>query len=178
MHPIGIFLRHFQIVSEPKFSFILLKIFYDVFELSPSLNSFLSYQNQCRTFPKSVLTETHMHPFEIFMRISQIVSGPNFNCILMKYFYDVFELSPSANSFVTYQNCCKAFPKSVWGENQLHPVEVFLRHFQSVSQPKFRWVVRVWAEVVGGGVGDPPCIKIGYSSRLVPRAEKGPQPMY
>ena len=25
----------------------------------------------------------------------------------------------------------------------------------------------------GGGVVDPPCIKIGYSSRLVPRAEKG-----
>ena len=40
-------------------------------------------------------------------------------------------------------------------------------------------VERVWAEVVwGGGVGDLPCIKIGYSSRLVPRAEKGPQPMY
>ena len=30
----------------------------------------------------------------------------------------------------------------------------------------------------GGGVGDPPCIKIGYSSRLVPRSEKGPPPMY
>ena len=30
----------------------------------------------------------------------------------------------------------------------------------------------------GGEVGDPPCIKIGYSSRLVHGAEKGPQPMY
>ena len=35
-----------------------------------------------------------------------------------------------------------------------------------------------WSGGGGGGVGDPPCIKIGYSSRLVPRAEKGPQPMY
>ena len=38
-------------------------------------------------------------------------------------------------------------------------------------------VVIVWADQ-RRGVGDPPCIKIGYSSRLVPRAEKGPQPMY
>ena len=30
----------------------------------------------------------------------------------------------------------------------------------------------------GGGVEDPPCKKIGYSSRLVPRAEKGPPAMY
>ena len=29
----------------------------------------------------------------------------------------------------------------------------------------------------GGGVGDPACIQIGYSSRLAPRAEKGPQAM-
>ena len=33
-------------------------------------------------------------------------------------------------------------------------------------------VVRVGADQTGGMV-DPPCIKIGYSSRLVPRAEKG-----
>ena len=39
-------------------------------------------------------------------------------------------------------------------------------------------------EVVDGGagqkevVGDPPCIKIAYSSRLAPRDEKGPLAMY
>ena len=43
-------------------------------------------------------------------------------------------------------------------------------------------VVDVGADQTGGGggwgVGDPPCIKIGYRSRLVPRAEKGPPAMY
>ena len=29
-----------------------------------------------------------------------------------------------------------------------------------------------------GVVGDPPCIKIGYGSALVPRAEKGHPAMY
>ena len=36
---------------------------------------------------------------------------------------------------------------------------------------------RSWSDG-GGGVEDPPCIKIGYSSRLIPRAEKGPPAMY
>ena len=38
-------------------------------------------------------------------------------------------------------------------------------------------VVRVGADQTGGAV-DPPCIKIGYSSRLETRAEKGRPAMY
>ena len=39
-------------------------------------------------------------------------------------------------------------------------------------------VVEAGADQTGGGVRDPPCIKIGYSSRLVPRAENGLPAMY
>ena len=130
------------------------------------------YRKYCKTFPKCAWGENQFHPIEVFPRHFQIVSEPKFNCILLKLFYDVFELSPSPNSFVSYQNCCKAFPKYVkrnsiathWNssmtfssyvsskvrltpvefiprhfqivfltETQLHPIDIFPRHFSSVS---------------------------------------------
>ena len=65
---------------------------------------------------------------------------------------------------------------SIYGCAIVFHVFIYLWKYQCC----FTAVVRVWADQVrgGGGVGDHPCIKIGYSSRLVPRAEKGPQPMY
>ena len=47
-------------------------------------------------------------------------------------------MSPSPNSFAWYQKCCKAFPKCVLGEFQLHPIESFVRHFQNVF--KRNWI--------------------------------------
>ena len=41
-----------------------------------------------------------------------------------------------------------------------------------------RSVVEGGADQTGGGAEGPPCIKIGYSSRLVPGAEKGLPAMY
>ena len=51
------------------------------------------------------------------------------------------------------------------------------------NQVKINNVSRVHLQIVDVGVaqtgcGGPPCIKIGYSSRFVPRAEKGPPAMY
>ena len=54
--------------------------------------------------------------------------------------------------------------------------------FQKNKNFCLKWlVVRVWADqtgVGGGKVEDPPCIKIGYYSRIVPRSEKGHPAMY
>ena len=49
---------------------------------------------------------------------------------------------------------------------------------QIVNQQESFEVVDGGADQVGGGLEVPPCIKIGYSSRLGPRAEKGPPSLY
>ena len=58
---------------------------------------------------------------------------------IKKCFKDVFELSPSPNSFAWYQKSCKAFPQCVLGEIQWRTIETILRHFQILSQPNFCW---------------------------------------
>ena len=138
-HSIEIVLRHFQIVSQPKFDWILLKLFQDVFELSPSPNSLAWYQKCCKAFPNCVISKNQWHSIEIVLRHFQIVSQPKFDWILLKLFQDVFELSPSPNSFAWYQKCFRAFPKSVLGENQWHPIETILRRLQVLSQRNFSW---------------------------------------
>ena len=138
-HPIENILRHFEVLSQPKFSWNLLKFFKDVFELCPGPNSFAWYQKCCKAFPKCVLGKIQWHPIQIILWHFQIVSQPKLGWILLKLFQDVFELSPSPNSFAWYQNCCEAFPKCVLGENQWHPIENILRHFEVLSQPNFSW---------------------------------------
>ena len=102
--------RHFKTVSRPKINCIVPKLFQNIFKQSPRPNSIAMYQNYCETFPKCVLLETELHLIEIILRHFQIFSRPKFSWILLKLFWDVFELSPSPNSIAWYQNCCKAFP--------------------------------------------------------------------
>ena len=139
---IEIFLRYFQILSKPKVSGILLIFRGDVFELSPSPNSFALYQKCCKAFSKCVLRKIQWHPIEIILRYFQVVSQPNFGWILLKLLLDVFELSPSPNSFAWYQKFCEALPKCVLGEFQLHPIEYIARHFQIVFQRN--WIAFYW----------------------------------
>ena len=107
--------------------------------MSPSPNSIAWYQKVCKAFPKCVLGKVQWHPIEVFLRHFQIVSQPKVGWNLLKSFKDVFELSPSPNSFAWYQKICKAIPKFVLGKTQWHPIEIFLRHFPILSQPKFSW---------------------------------------
>ena len=97
------------------------------------------YQKCCKAFPKCVLGKTQWHPIEIILRYFQILSQPKLGWIPLKFCQDVFELSRSLKSFGRYQKCCEAFPKCVLGEIQLHPIEIFVRRFQILSQPKICW---------------------------------------
>ena len=111
----------------------------DVFGLPHSPNSFAWYRRCCKAFPKCVSGKIEAHLIEIFLRHFQIVTEPNFSCILLKLNSEVSDLSPRPTSFAWYQKCCKAFPKCVLGEIQWHPIETIPRHFQFLSQPKFSW---------------------------------------
>ena len=117
------------------------EFFKDVFELSPSPNSFAWYQKCCEAFRKCVLGENHWHPIENILRHFEVLSQPKFSRNLLKFFKDVFELCPGPNSFAWYQKCCKAFPKCVLGKIQWHPIQIILWHFQIVSQPKLGWIL-------------------------------------
>ena len=128
-------------MSQQKLGWILTEIFYDVFELSPSPNSFARHQKFCEAFPKCVLGVIQWHPNEFILRHFQFLSQPKFSWILLKRFESVFELSPRPTSFAWYQKYCKAFPKCVLGEIQWHPNEIILWHFQSLSQPKIGWTL-------------------------------------
>ena len=147
-HPFEIILRHFQIVSQPKFGWTLLKFFQDVFGLPHSPNSFAWYRRCCKAFPKCVTGKIEAHLIEIFLRHFQIVTQPNFSCILLKLNWEVSDLSPSPTSFAWYQKCCKAFPKFVLGEIQWHPIEIIPRYFQILSQPKLSWNLVIFFEDV------------------------------
>ena len=131
-HPIEILLRYFQILSQPNLGWIPLKFCQDVFELSRSPKSFGRYQNCCEAFPKCVLGEIQWHPNEIILWHFQTLSQPKNGWILLKLFYDVFELSPIPISNVWYQKLCEAFPRYVLGEFQMRRIEIIVRLFQTV----------------------------------------------
>ena len=48
-------------------------------------------------------------------------------------------MSPIPISNVWYQKLCEAIPWYVLGEFQLHPIEIIVRRFQILSQPKICW---------------------------------------
>ena len=135
------FSRYFQILSKPKVSGILLIFRGDVFELSPRPNSFALYQKCCKAFSKCVLRKIQWHPIEIILRYFQVVSQPNFGWILLKLLLDVFELSPSPNSFAWYQKFCEALPKCVLGEFQLHPIEYYCKTFSNCFSAKLNCIL-------------------------------------
>ena len=112
-HPTEVFLRHFQIVSQPKVGWNLLKSFKDVFELCPSPNSFAWYQKSCKAFPQCVLGETQWRTIEIILRHFQILSEPIFSWNLIKF-------------SKTFSNCLLA-------QIRLHGTKNVVRHFQNKS---------------------------------------------
>ena len=73
LHLIGIFLRQFQMVSQPKFHSISLKLFWDFSRLCLSQNSIAPHLRYCNSFPNCVLAEISLHLIEIFMRFLKIV---------------------------------------------------------------------------------------------------------
>ena len=116
------------------------KSFYDVFELSPSPITFAWYQKICKAFPKCVLGEIQWHTIEIILRHFPVLSQPKFSWNLLKNLSKTFSNCIIAQILSAwYQKCCKAFPKCVLGKSQWHPIEIFLRNFQILSQPNLSW---------------------------------------
>ena len=73
-HLIGITLKQFQNMSEPKFNCISSKFFYDSSILRLSRNSIASDRTYSTTKWKSVIVEIHLHLIEIILRQFRIVS--------------------------------------------------------------------------------------------------------
>ena len=80
---------------------------------------------ESKVFYPSFLTPLFFLPFHFFFcfgasEISlihfQIVSEPQFNCILPKIFRDISKFCPSRNSLRSYRNCFKTFPICVPAE--------------------------------------------------------------
>ena len=113
LHLIDIFLRQFQMVSEPK--------------------SIASHRNYSMTVQKFVLADFQLHLVEIILWQFQIVSRPEFHCISSKRFQDNSELCLSQNSIAPQWNYSKTIQKFVLAEIQLHLVEIILWQFQIVS---------------------------------------------
>ena len=114
-HTIEIILRHFKILSQPEFSWNLIKFFSKTFfELTRSPNSFVWYQKCWKAFPKCVLGEIQWHSFESFLRHFKILSQPEFSWNLIK-------------------NLSKTFSNCVLAQIHLHGIEDVVRYFQNVS---------------------------------------------
>ena len=97
-------------MSQQKLGWTLLKIFYDVFELSPSPISIVWYRKICEAFPRCVLGEFQLRPIEIIVRLFQIVFKRNWS--------------------TSFRNFSKTFRKCVSAEVQLHHAENIVRHFE------------------------------------------------
>ena len=137
LHLIGIFLRQFQMVSQPKFHCISSKSFWDFSRLCRSQNSIAPHLIFSNTFPNCVLAKIQLHLIGIFLRQFQMVSQPKFHCISSKLFWDFSRLCLSPNSHASYRKYSKTIPSCVLAEIQLHFIEKNLRLFQIVSKPKF-----------------------------------------
>ena len=133
MHPIETFLKLFQIVSQPKFCWILLKRFEHVSKMCFSWKSIASFWNFSKTFSKCILAEIRLHCIEIFLRILKAVSRPNSNCNVPKLFYDLFKKYHDQNSIASYRIFSKTFSKYLLAEFQLQCTKRNERHFQIVS---------------------------------------------
>ena len=112
-HPIGIILRLFQIVSQPKFSCISSKLLYD--------------NSNC------VLAKIQLHLIGIILRQFQIVSWRNFHCMSSKLFWDFSRLCLSQNSIAPQLIYSNTFSNCVIAQIHLLLIEIILRQFLIVS---------------------------------------------
>ena len=81
-----------------------------------------------------------MHLIEILLRKCQIVTHLKFNCLSSKLLEDKSLFRLSWNSISSHQSCCKTFPNCVLVEIQLHLIEITLKQFQNMSEPKFNCI--------------------------------------
>ena len=114
---IEIILRHFQILSQPNFSWNLIKNLSKTFSICVPAQAHLhgtKNQKGCKAFPKCVWGKIQWHPFEVFLRHFPILSQPKFSWNLIK------------NISKTFSNCLLA-------QIHLHGTKKFVRHFQNLS---------------------------------------------
>ena len=89
-------------------------------------NANASYRIYSETFPNWVFDEIQLHLNEKTLRSFQVVSWPNFNCILSKIFYDFPQLCLSQKSIASDLISSKISPKCFIIEIQLHFIEMLL----------------------------------------------------
>ena len=112
MHRIETILKLFQIVSEPIFCWILLKIFWHVSKMCLSWKSIASYSNFSETFSNFVLAEIQLHRAEKNVRHFQVFLSRNPIASYLKYPKTSFTCVPV--------------------ESRLHTNETVFKHFQIV----------------------------------------------
>ena len=159
MLPIGVILRHFETLCEPKFNCISSKFFYDYSKLCLSPNSIASHRNSSKRISNVVSAQIQLHLIGNILRQFQILSWPKFNCISSEFFWDnskfclsQISIAPHRNYSETIPNCVsakiqllliafiiysKTIPNCVLDKTQSHLIGVLLRHFQILSQQKF-----------------------------------------
>ena len=86
LHLIEIILWKCQIVSQPKFNCLSLKLFEEKSILRQGRNSISSHRSCSKTFPNCVLGERQLHLIENNLRQFHNVYEPKLNCISSKLF--------------------------------------------------------------------------------------------
>ena len=160
LHLLEKVLRQFQKVPQPKLNCIWLKVFHDTSKFCLSWNSIAIYRKNPQTIRNCNWGDFQLHLIEHVLRISQIASTPNFNCIWLKLIQDLTQMLHSWNSITFYRSTSEIFPilcevkficiflkKSqtfpicVLAETQLHIIENTLGEFPNVSWPKLKSIL-------------------------------------
>ena len=160
LHLLEKFLRHFQIVLQPKLNCIWIKLIQDRSKLCLSWKSIATYRKYPKTFRNCNWADFHLHLIEHVLRISQIASKPNFNCIWLKLIQDLFRMLRSWNSITFYRSSSEifpflcelnfhciflknsqTFPNCVLAETQLHLTSNTLRKFRNMSRLKLKSIL-------------------------------------
>ena len=139
-HPIGVLLRQFQNLSQPKINCISWKFFYDNSELFLSPNSIAPHR-----ISSNLVSNVVSAKIQLLLMGFIIFSKTIPNCVLakiqsinsLKFFEAGFKCCLSQKSIASHQNSFMAIPNFVWAKVQLHLIGIFLRQFQNLSQPNF-----------------------------------------
>ena len=91
-----------------------------------------SYRKYSKTIPNCVLAKFRQHFIENIRRHFQILSEPNYSCILPKIIQDNSKLRLSQIRIASYRKHSKTISNCVLAKLQLHLTENILRQFQIV----------------------------------------------
>ena len=140
MHLIDVILRQFQIVFSQSSIASHRTQFEQYYKLCLSQNYIASHRKYSKTISNCVSAEIPMHLIDVILRQFQIVFSQSSFASHRTQSKQNYKLCLRQNSIASDRNYCRTFTNCVLAENPLHLIEIILRAFQNVAQPKFHYI--------------------------------------